>query len=217
MRRLAAIVAAALLLAAVAPPVAAEPGARVLPPTARPLGHSLVEVGTAWNAWALGGPVEANPLLLDACGPSPLDPKLWFGPEAIPGGATEGACQIPAGAMLAISPFFMECSSVEPPPWHGETEAELRSCVETAFGLRRSVTVILDGRPLTGLDAWVVTTRLDTLPAGGLLGPDPALTMDRGVFLVLAPQTPGLHTLAAAWTADELGLAASLRLTLQVS
>jgi len=52
MRKLSAALLACVLLAAVAaaPAAAAKPATRgFLPANARPLGYSLVEIGTAWN------------------------------------------------------------------------------------------------------------------------------------------------------------------------
>jgi hypothetical protein len=219
MRRLAIAMAAGLLMASVAGPVSATGTAHrgSQPADTRLLGHSLVEIGTAWNAWALSPPADSNPLVLAECAQSPIDPRIWFLPEPIPGGLTTATCIVPRGAFLVVSPFFMECSQAEPDPFHGDNRAELRACVKRNFDLLSSVTVSLDGRTVRHLDDYVVTTRLDTLPADNLLGPDPTLTMNRGIFLVLAPLGRGTHTLSASWAVDSLDAAAAITFTIIVA
>jgi len=218
MRRLAIALAAGLLMASVAGPVSASgPATRgFLPANAQPHGHSLVDISTAWNAWALSPPEASNPLLLARCGQSPIDPKIWFLPEPIPGGLATSTCEVPQGAFLVVSPFFMECSQAEAYPFHGDNEAQLRACVKSNFDLLSSVKVTLDRRTAADLDKYVVTTRLDTLPANNLLGPDPTLTMNRGIFMVIAPLSRGTHTLSANWEVESMGVQGAIAFTIIV-
>ena len=203
MRRFAIAVAACLVLAsAVAPVTAAKPATQgFLPANAHPHGYSLLDLATAWNAWALSAPLATNPFVLARCERSPIDPKIWFLPEPYPDGPTAADCRVPQGAFLVVSPFFIECSQAEQVPFHGDNEAELRSCVETGFDHLSSVAVTLDGQTATDLADDVVTTRLDSLPAGNLLGPA-TLTMNRGIFMVMTPLSRGTHTLKASWEID---------------
>jgi hypothetical protein len=219
MRRFVIALAAGLLMASVAGPVSATGPANrgFLPPNAHPRGHSLVDIATAWNAWALSPPAANNPLLLARCEPSPIDPKIWFLPEPIPGGLTTSTCVVPQGAYLVVSPFFFECSQAEPEPFHGDNKAELRACVKRGFGLLSSVEVTLDGRTATHLGDYVVATRLDTLPADNLLGPDPTLTMNKGIFMVTAPLSRGTHTLSASWEIESMDVQAAISFTIIVS
>ena len=214
MRKLAIVLAACLLAATFAGPVAASgPSAHgFLPAGAHPRGHSLVDLATAWNAWALSPPAEDNPFLLARCERSPIDPRIWFLPEPYPGGPVTATCEVPQGALLVVSPFFFECSQAEPDPFHGNNKAELRACVKRGFSLLSSVRLTLDGRKATHLGDHVVTTRLDTLPADNLLGPDPTLTMNRGIFMVIAPLSRGTHTLAAQWAVESMGVQATISL-----
>ena len=218
MRRLAIALAAGLLMASVAVPVSASgPATRgFLPASAHPGGHSLVDLGTAWNAWALSPPAEDNPLLLARCEQSPIDPRIWFLPEPFPGGPVRATCEVPQGALLVVSPFFFECSQAEPDPFHGNNKAELRACVKRGFSLLSSVKLTLDGRKARHLGDHVVTTRLDTLPANNLLGPDPTLTMNRGIFMVIAPLSRGKHTLSATWAVESMDLQATIAFTINV-
>jgi hypothetical protein len=204
MRRLAIAVAAALLIASVAGPAsAAKPATHgFLPANAHPHGYSLVDLATAWNAWALSAPADSNPFLAARCERSPIDPKIWFLPEPYPGGPVSATCNVPRDAFLVVSPFFIECSNAEAAPFYGGNKAELRACVKTGFNHLSSIKVTFDGRTATHLADYVVTTRLDTLPANSLLGPAPALTMNKGFFMVIAPLSRGTHTLSASWQID---------------
>jgi hypothetical protein len=154
------------------------------------------------------------------CEQSPLDPKIWFLPEPYPGGPTVAGCSVPQGAFLVVSPYFFECSQAEPEPFHGDNVAALRDCVEAGFDLADHVDVTFNGQTATDLADYAVTTRLDTVPADNLLGPDPTLTMNRGIFIVIAPLSRGTHTLSASWQIDswpQLGpLEAAITITIQV-
>jgi hypothetical protein len=217
MRRLASALAIAGLLAALASPVSAAPATRgFLPADAHARGHSLVDLATAWNAWALSAPAETNPFLAARCEQSSIDPRIWFVPEGYPDGPTSSTCTAPQGAMLVVSPFFMECSAAEPYPFHGSNEAELRACVEADFNLLSSIEVTFDGIPASGLGRYAVTTRLDTVPADNLLGSDPTLTMNRGYFMVTAPLSRGTHTLNATWAVEAMDVEATLAVTIVV-
>ena len=112
MRRLSAVLLACVLLAAIAgPAAAAKPATRgFLPANARPLGYSLVDIGTAWNNWAFASPADTSPLLAVRCEPSPLDPRIWFLPVSL-GGEWESECNVPRGVFLVLTPGGWECSS----------------------------------------------------------------------------------------------------------
>ena len=203
MRRLGALLLAATLTLILATPIlAAKPATRgFLPPQARPHGYTLVDIATAFNQWSYRT-ADDNPLLAVRCEPSPLDPRIWFLPVSL-GGEWEATCDVPAGTFLVLTPGGWECSEAEDEPFHGENEAELRACVEAGFELLSYVEVTFNGETATDLDGYAVTSRLDTLPAGNLISPDPTITMVKGYFMVLAPLSPGTHTLRAY---DEFGV-----------
>jgi hypothetical protein len=48
---------------------------------------------------------------------------------------------------------------------------------------------------VTHLDQYVVTTPVTNLPADNLLSSEPALSRDRGFFMVIQPLGLGTHTL----------------------
>jgi hypothetical protein len=217
MRRLSACLLACFLLAASTSVVAAaKPATRgIVPANARPLGYSLVEIGTAWNHWAFASPADTSPLLAVRCEPSPLDPRIWFLPVSL-GGEFETTCEVPRGAFLVLTAGGWECSSIEPEPFFGANEAEMLDCVDEGFKLLSYVELTFNGKTTTDLHDYVVTTDLDTLPADNLLGPDAGLTMDKGYYLVVSPLSPGTHTLRAYDEFESIDFQAGITYTIVV-
>lgn len=225
MRRLAIVLVAGMLLASTASAVsAAKPAMQgFLPANAHPHGYSMVDLGTAWNAWAFSAPMENNPFLAERCEQSPIDPKIWFLPEANPyGGPPEVTCEVPQGAFLVFSPFFIEWSQAELIDSkildHPASEAELRAAVEATFALLDSVEVTFDGQTATKADLadYIVITDLDALPAGNLYSLNPTNTMNEGFFMVIAPPSRGTHTLSANWDLPAFAAVATITITIKV-
>jgi hypothetical protein len=127
--------------------------------------------------------------------PTPQDPCVDLGKKVVapfqPAPGSPLTCTVKPGTKIFVAAFTVECSTVEPPPFFGATEAELRTCVQ-AFNA--AVTVTVDGKsvPLT-----VVETRLlhVVLPADNILGEDagPADSVGRGFVALLHPLPPGTH------------------------
>jgi hypothetical protein len=217
MRRLrTAILASTLAILLVAPVVsAAGPATRgFLPPSAHPRGHSLTELAQAWNVWAFGT-AEDNPLLAVRCEQSPIDPKIWFLPVSL-GGEWENTCDVPQGAFLLMNPGGSECSNVEPEPFFGADEADLLACVNETFELLTYVEVTFNGKTVTDLDDYIVTTPLTHLPANNLLSTEPALSMDKGYFMVIHPLSRGTHVLRAYDEFESFDFTAGITYTINV-
>ena len=121
---------------------------------------------------------------------------------------------IPAGTALFIPVINAECSVLEPDPFHGDDEAELRACANGHIDNTSGLFAVIDGVPVTNLDAYRVESPLFefTLPEDNLFaffGLDaPAGTtspaVDAGVYLLLAPLPPGTHTVQVGGTFDLL-------------
>jgi hypothetical protein len=89
---------------------------------------------------------------------------------------------------------------VEPPPFFGGNEAELRACakdfMDTGSGFKASV----DGRQVERLDRFRLQSPLYGVnyPADNILGvpgPGATLSVSDGVWILLAPSEPGEHTI----------------------
>lgn len=211
MRRLTALLAAGLLAGSIVGSASAArpamPG--LLPVTAHPHGHALVELATAWSLWAFSA-ADHNPLIEQRCEPSPLDPGIWFLPASM-GTDTEVTCEVPPGAFLFITPGGIICTEVV---GDGSTEEELRACLDFWFNLTYAE-VRLDGRLATDLDDYLLVSEPVTLPADNLFGPSPGLTMMKTWDLVAAPLSRGTHSLRIY--AEAPGFAAGITFTIVVS
>jgi len=195
--------ALALSLAVLAPPAQAANGnPGVLPVNSNPNGRSYGEWSAAWWQWALSIPTTVNPLL-DATGADCAQGQsghVWFlaGVFNVSGQATR-SCTIPSGTALFFPLINAECSNLEPPPFFGSNEAELRSCAN-AFSFT-NLQASIDGVSLTNLPSYEIDSPLFTftLPADNILGIAPAptsgMSVGNGVYLLLAPLPVGEHTL----------------------
>jgi hypothetical protein len=111
-------------------PVFAQPAnARVFGPSAKPLGSSLAEWSGKWWQWALELPVEGHPFInaddFD-CGVGIADGVLYLG--AVLGDTVSRTCNVPVDTNLVVGMLNVECSSLEPEPFHGDDEAAQRAC-----------------------------------------------------------------------------------------
>jgi hypothetical protein len=204
---------AVLLVAPVAN--ASNPATRgLLPPSAHPHGHSLTELAAAWNVWAFGT-AENNPLLAVRCEQSPIDPAIWFLPVSL-GGEWENTCDIPQGAFLLMNPGGSECSNVEAEPFFGADEADLLACVNETFELLTYVEVTFNGKTVTDLADYIVTTPVYDLPANNLFSTEPALSRDKGYFMLIHPLSRGTHTLRAYDEFASFGFQAGITYTINV-
>ena len=150
-----------------------------LPPDANPL------VGTGDNCLSTG---HKDKVLI-----------LWTTPAP----AAPSVCDVKPGTPLFFSTIFAECSSVEDPPFFGETEEEQRQCAlaflqPTPFD---AILVSIDGGPPVdiGLESFLAISGQGTveLPDPNILGvPDRQATFVAGAYSALVrPLPPGSHTI----------------------
>ena len=204
-----------LMLAASAAQAGAPAIRGFLPANARPHGLSMVDIATAYNQWLYGSPAETSPALAVRCEQSPIDSKIWFLPVSL-GGEWQTTCEVPRGSFVVLTPGGWECSSIEPEPFFGSNEAELRECVDAGFAELSYVEVTFNGRTVTNLDDYVVTSRLDALPPNNLLSSESGLTMNKGYLMVLRPLPPGTYTLRAYDEFEALDFQAGITYTIIV-
>jgi hypothetical protein len=193
-----AVLSLAIIVSLVQSPTFADTSGPItpgfLPSNARVHGQGLTDLATAWVLWAFGSAAEVNPLLDGRCERSPVDPRIWFLPASL-GGESESTCKVPPGTFLVITPGSLECSNLEPEPFYGADESELRVCADDGFDLLTYAEVTLDGTSVTNLDDYVLTTNLLTLPPNNLISPESGISIDKGYFLVIPPLSRGTHTL----------------------
>src|SRR5262245_12168272 len=93
-------------------------GGGVLPPQSHAYGKTYAEWNAAWWQWSLPLPVEGHPFL--GCPTSCEEGQsghVWF----LAGGPSECSCSVPPGTALFFPLANAECSSLEDPPFHGDT------------------------------------------------------------------------------------------------
>ena len=216
MRRLLVVLAAATLVGALlAPAAASAKKAHVFPPNAHQFGASLGEWQARWFEWFIEIPAPTNPLFDETgalCGINQSGPVWFTAPVAHPGTTTR-ACTIPAGKGILVIGLGNECSNVEPPPFFGATEAELRACaaagLEEFFG-DATQSISVDGIEVSDLGRYRTQTPLFsyTLPPDNIYGLPPATAtkaISDGTNVLVKPLSPGQHRVVIHFDAPAIG------------
>jgi hypothetical protein len=168
-------------------------GVPVVHPTATIDGLSLGQWSARHWQWTLGFPIATNPGL-DATGAScgaGQDGPVFFIPRNFP------PCTVPEGKYVLVPLVGTECSTVEPPPWHGGDEAALRECAGADVDRYTGIVVRVDGVlvPEVGDFRALSPVFPVELPESNVLGApagDADMVAD-GYQLMLAPLPPGEH------------------------
>jgi len=158
--------------------------------------RNLSQALAGFWTFALQTPTPQNPFTSDnnRChylGNQLLAPMQPFAP-------TSTTCTVKPGTRVFVGEMSAECSTAEPPPFHGNNPAELRACVRSVFfgpvGFVTAHTLVLDGRtvPVTFLQTPLMSV---TLPPDNMFGvpPQDALSVGMGWVALLHPMTPGVH------------------------
>jgi hypothetical protein len=126
--------------------------------------------------------------------PQLLAPMQAFAPPGV-----SSTCTVKPGTRVFISELSAECSTAEPPPFHGDNPAELRACSRSVllgpvanFFTHR---LTLDGAnvPLTFVQAPPQPVAVPSDNILGVPGPQKALSDAAGWLAILHPMTPGTH------------------------
>jgi hypothetical protein len=213
---LSAVTLASILAHAPAQGENSNPG--ITPPHAKFRGLTYGEWGAKWWQAAFACPVVA--------GAPPYHPVLSGGAFRgdkgvlfLAGKGGEAATvdiTIPPGTPLFFPVVNAECSVLEPDPFHGDNEAELRACANGHINDTSGLFATIDGVNVTNLNAYRVESPLfefGPLPEDNLfdffgLDAPPgttSLAVDAGVYLLLAPLSIGTHVVHFGGTFDEQG------------
>jgi hypothetical protein len=180
------------------------PAGVVLPPDAEIAGLSLAEWKTRWWQWFESLPEASNPSLDktgERCSYGQSGPVFFL---ASAPASVERTCTVPRGVTLLVPVIDAECSTVEPPPFFGRDEAELRACaveaVNQAVGTEiAAIGVRVDGQLIGDLAPYRVSTPLFplVLPPGNLLGTTASVadSVADGYQVLLAPLPEGEHVI----------------------
>jgi hypothetical protein len=180
------------------------PAGVVLPPDAEVAGLSLAEWKTRWWQWFESLPEASHPLFDETgerCSYGQSGPVFFL---ASAPASVARTCTVPRGVTLLVPVVDAECSTVEPPPFFGRDEAELRACaveaVNQAVGTEiTAMEVRVDGEVIEDLAPYRVSTPLFplVLPPGNLLGTTASVadSVADGYQVLLAPLPEGEHVI----------------------
>jgi hypothetical protein len=210
MRRLLVVFAVASLLGAgaLAPATAAGNEPRVFPPKSHPYGLSYGQWQARWFKWLMEIPVPDNPAL-DETGANcnvRQTGRVWF-TAATFSLTTTRSCTISAGQAVLVFAVGNECSDIEPPPFFGDNEADLRECAAAGFDefWPTSPSITVDGAAVPDITRFRTQTPVFgyTLPEDNLLGAPAGTTATKaisdGIAVMLKPLSPGRHRVVISY------------------
>jgi hypothetical protein len=182
-----------------APAASAAPEHESRPAPDRELATLL---GELWET-VLETPIPENPLAAGEPWCIDLDgvvAPFTLDPTAPP------TCTVRPGTKIFVAAVTIECSTVEPPPFSGSNEAELRECARAVDVPGSTLTLTVDGQPVP---LTLVETPLLTidLPEDNILGvpPQQALSVAAGFVALLHPLPPGTHEIVITGTGTFFG------------
>ena len=177
--------------------VGTNPNPAIFPVGSNPYGLSYGEWSARWWQWAFSFTVDAHPLLETAgCDAGQTGP-VWFLGGSFVNTTVVRDCTVPAGKSIFLPVLNTECSTIEPPPFFGSNEDELRACAAAVTNTGMFATV--DGVAVENLPSYRVQSPLYEFssPDGGLFGGpvSGAQSISDGVWLMIAPLSAGTHTI----------------------
>ncbi len=207
MRRFLIVLVATVLLGAglLAPAVASGNKPKVFPPGSHPYGKSYGQWQARHFKWFLEIPVSTNPVFDETGALCQVGQRgrAWFSAPIAHLGTTTRTCTISEKKALFVLVVANECSNIEPPPFFGDTEAELRACAASGFEefFSGPMSVTVDGRAVPNLLSFRTQTPVFqyTLPEDNLYGLPGPITATKavsdGIYVMLKPLSSGRHTL----------------------
>lgn len=204
---------------------AAKPKPQIIPPDTIYRGKSYPEWAAAWWKSAFSIPVvEGKHPIIDG-GKFQGENGVVFLATVV-GQPAKLDITIHEGKALFVPIINAECSVIEPPPYHGDDEASLRACANGHIDKTSGLWAKIDGLKVKSPADYRVESPLfkfGPLPEDNLLeffGVDAPAgatsdSVDAGVYLLIAPLSPGNHKLRIRATFDEFG--ASIQTTFKIT
>lgn len=225
-KALVAMATLALFLAGNAAMAARDPNNSIAKPQGSYQGHSYGEWAAEWWQVMYSIPVvNGQHPLLNGGAVTNGSGDLFL--SAAPGTATI-EITVPNSTTIIVPVVNAECSTIEPDPFHGDTEPEMRACANGHIDNTSGLSASIDSVPVSQLLSYREQSPLFefTLPENNVLEfqgiTAPAGTtsqaVDAGVYLVIKPLSRGTtHTIRVQGTFDEFGttINTTFRITVQ--
>ena len=159
-----------------------------------PFGNTYDVLSVEWWLWFFMEPTPDNPVAGAPCS-NGQSGNVWF----LLGGPPAVDCTIPAGTALFFPIVNVECSSLEPFPFHGDTPQQRQDCAKAWIDNVTDLAATIDGNAVVNLTR--LRTRSGdfsfTVPYDNIYGllPAPAwgFSSGDGYYILLAPLSAGLH------------------------
>ncbi len=195
----------AVSLFAVAPAIAQEAtpgvevdGVTVLGPDETYAGVSRGEWDARGWQWVVTMPPEVNPSFDPTgarCGYGQHGPVFFLLPVVFTPEPIDRTCVVAEGTALFIVLGGSECSTVEPPPFFGRDEAELRACAAAFTDTITVEEVSINGEAVSNIEAYRTSSPLFTMtfPEDNFFGVPAgvALSVADSYNIIIAPPPPG--------------------------
>ncbi|MHB8132709.1 MAG: hypothetical protein ACYDH1_00680 [Anaerolineaceae bacterium] len=171
---------------------------KVLPSTSQIKGLTYGEWLARWWQFVLEVPTPDNPLTngTDSC----IFKRFGNVGVVVANSSTGGQvnCEVPAGIFLYIEVLGAECSNLEEAPFYGGNEEELRECAQAL--IPQNLVASIDNFQVTDLDRFIFLSPVFEFinPEENILGVPAGtsgLSMGLGSYLMIAPLSPGKHTI----------------------
>lgn len=179
-------------------------GVEVLAPDEPWAGLTRGEWDAQWWQWAVSMPEDVNPNFDptgERCGYGQSGP-VFFLPANFGGEAATITCVVAEGTAIYASAAAAECSTVEPPPFFGRTEDELRACANATLDQATDYQATVNGQEVADLETYRTPSPLFTFtfPEDNIFGvePGPAQSVSVAYSFLIAPPPPGEYEIAVS-------------------
>jgi hypothetical protein len=177
------------------------------PTDSQPFGMTYGDWSVAWNQYTFSIPASINPILdLTGayCSVAQSSGPVFFLSASVFSFPVTRTCTVSAaGKALLLPVAFAECSTVEPPPFHGNDPQELRTCAATfsdGIGVD-TLKVTVDGKKIHDLKLFRAQSPFYDfiMPAHdnilGLEGVTSGSSVSDGYWVMLKPLSRGFHVI----------------------
>jgi hypothetical protein len=173
----------------------------VMPPNSSFRGHTYAEWSERWWLWDFSLPVDQNPTTTNGAAPctNGQTGNVWF-LVGIVGAPVTIHCTVPLGTALFFPIVDVECSSLEPDPFHGDTPEERAACAKGFMDIVTILSAVIDGKVVQNPGAYRVQSgdfgfMVPDNNILGVPGPTSGNSSADGFYLLLHPLSAGTHTI----------------------